>query len=162
MICRVEVPAGYSLLLRYKGPWPFGTVPQAPEGTLVQTSESGHPLQIGILETMGGPGRHFYSPFEYKTELVKDEIIPPGKIGIVVSKVGKPLPSGTYLADEEGYRGIRRKVLTPGRYRMNSYAYDVKVDTVDVTACVGSKVGIQLPLARRTRRYRSRRAMLAS
>ena len=29
-ICRIEVPAGSSLLVRYKGPWPFGTRPQRP------------------------------------------------------------------------------------------------------------------------------------
>ena len=33
----------------------------------------------------------------------------------------------------KGYRGILRKVLTPGRYRINKYAYDVKI--VDVDAC---------------------------
>src|SRR5436190_23854552 len=91
MICRIEVPAGSSLLVRYKGPWPFGTRPQAPEGTLVQTDAAGRPLQVGILETMPGTGRHFYSPLEYETQLVKDEVIPPGKIGVVVSKVGNPL-----------------------------------------------------------------------
>jgi len=133
MICRIEVPAGSSLLVRYKGPWPFGTRPQAPEGTLVQTDAAGRPLQVGILEAMPGTGRHFYSPLEFETQLVKDEVIPPGKIGVVVSKIGKPLPEGTYLADEKGYRGILRKVLTPGRYRINKYGFDVKI--VDVDAC---------------------------
>ncbi len=32
-------------------------------------------------------------------------------------------------------------MLTPGRYRINSYGYEVEV--VDVTACVGSAVGVQ-------------------
>jgi hypothetical protein len=89
---------------------------------------------VGILEAMPGPGRHFYSPLEYETELVADTIIPPGKLGVVVAKFGKPLPAGTYLADEEGYRGIRRQVLTPGRYRINKYGFDVRV--TDVDACV--------------------------
>jgi hypothetical protein len=140
MICRIEVPAGSSLLVRYKGPWPFGTSTQAPEGTLVQTDAAGRPLQVGILEAMPGPGRHFYSPLEYETQLVQDEIIPPGKIGVVVSKIGKPLPEGTYLADEKGYRGILRKVLTPGRYRINKYGYDVKVVDVDACAEPGTRV----------------------
>jgi hypothetical protein len=133
-ICRVEVPPGSSLLIRYKGPWPFGSTPQAPEGTLVKTDAGGRPLQVGILEAMAGPGRHFYSPLEYETQLVKDEVIPPGKVGVLVSKIGKPLPEGTYLVDEPGHRGIVRKVLTPGRYRINRYGFDVKV--VDVDACV--------------------------
>ena len=141
MICRTEVPPGYSLLLRYKGPFPFGTVPQAPEGTLVQTDRRGRPLQVGILEAMPGPGRHFYSPLEFETQLVPDEIVPPGKIGVVVSKIGKPLPAGTYLADEEGYRGIRRRVLTPGRYRINRYGFDVKL--VDTDACVEPRTRVK-------------------
>ena len=131
--CRIEVPAGHSLNERYKGPWPFGSSTLAPEGTLVQTAGAGRPIQVGILEAMPGSGRHFYSPLEYETHLVKDEVIPPGKIGVLVSKIGKPLPEGTYLVDAKGYRGILRKVLTPGRYRVNTYAYDVKV--VDVDAC---------------------------
>src|SRR5262249_27343833 len=49
MICRIEVPAGYSLLVRYKGPWPFGTTSQPPQGTLVRLDAAGHPLQVGIL-----------------------------------------------------------------------------------------------------------------
>jgi hypothetical protein len=134
VICRTEVPPGYSLLIRYKGPWPFGSAPLAPEGTLVKTDGQGRPLQVGILEAMPGPGRHFYSPLEYETSLVKDQVIPPGKLAVVVSRVGKPLPPGTYLADEDGYRGVRRRVLTPGRYRLNTYAYDVR--QVDVDACV--------------------------
>jgi hypothetical protein len=132
MICRVEVPAGSSLLVRYKGPWPFGSTTQAPEGTLVKVV-AGRPLEVGILENMPGPGRHFYSPLEYETQLVPDQLIPPGKIGVVVSKIGKPLPEGTYLVDDKGFRGILRKVLTPGRYRINTYAFDVKI--VDVDSC---------------------------
>jgi regulator of protease activity HflC (stomatin/prohibitin superfamily) len=133
-VCRTEVPPGYSLLLRYRGPWPFGNAPQAAEGELVKADAAGRPLKVGILESMVGPGRHFYSPLEYEKTLVKDQVVPPGKLGVVVSKVGKPLPAGTYLADADGFRGIRRQVLTPGRYRMNAYAYDVRV--VDVDACV--------------------------
>jgi regulator of protease activity HflC (stomatin/prohibitin superfamily) len=135
VFCRTEVPPGYSLLVRYKGPWPFGSSTLAPEGTLVQTAGAGRPVQVGILEAMPGPGRHFYSPLEYETHLVKDEVISPGKIGVLVSKIGKPLPEGEYLVDAKGYRGILRKVLTPGRYRINTYAYDVKV--VDADACAG-------------------------
>ena len=106
----------------------------------MQTDAAGRPLQVGILEAMPGTGRHFYSPLEYETQLVKDEVVPPGKIGVVVSKIGKPLPEGTYLADEKGYRGILRKVLTPGRYRINKYGFDVKIVDVDACAEPGTKV----------------------
>ena len=89
---------------------------------------------------MPGPGRHFYSPFEYETKVVPDLIIEPGSLGLVTASVGKEPPAGFMLADE-GYRGIRRRVLTPGRYRINPYAY--KVETIDVARCVGSVGGIR-------------------
>jgi hypothetical protein len=140
MICRIEVPPGYSLLLRYKGPWPFGASSQAQPGTLVQTDSAGRPQQVGILENMPGPGRHFYSPLEYESQLVEDEVIPPGKIGVLISKIGKPLSEGTFLVDAKGYRGILRKVLTPGRYRINRYGYDVKVVGVDACAETNTRI----------------------
>jgi hypothetical protein len=139
MICRREVPPGQSLLLRYKGPWPFGGVAQAPEGTLVSVDKWGRPERVGILEVMPGPGRHFYSPLEYEIEYVPDIVIKPGEIGLVTAKVGKDLPAGTFVADE-GYKGVQRKLLTPGRYRINKYAY--QVEEVSITACVGSGGGV--------------------
>ena len=90
---------------------------------------------------MPGPGRHFYSPLEYETDLVKDAVILPGKLGVVVSKIGKPLPEGSYLVDAKGYRGILRKVLTPGRYRINKYGYEVKI--VDVDACAEASTRVK-------------------
>ncbi|WP_435006728.1 SPFH domain-containing protein [Tundrisphaera lichenicola] len=139
MVCRIEVPPGNSLLLRYKGPFPFaiGKMEQAPDGTLVRLDSSGRPMQVGILEAMPGPGRHFYSPLEFETELVPDILIEPGKIGLVTAKVGRSRAGGSYLVDVEGDRGVWRRVLTPGRYRFNIYGYDVKL--VDVDACVETR-----------------------
>ncbi len=136
--CRVEVPPGQSLLLRYKGPFPFAfRVTPAPDGTLVRLDSSGRPEHVGILEAMPGPGRHFYSPLEYERELIPDVLVEPGKIGVVTARMGKSLPAGTYLVDREGDRGVLRKVLTPGRYRLNKYAFDVKV--VGADACVETR-----------------------
>jgi hypothetical protein len=141
-VCRIEVPPGESLLLRYKGPFPFGLAERAPDGSLVKTDAKGRPLQVGILESMPGPGRHFYSPLEYEVKRVKDTVIEPGKLGVVTSKVGKSLPAGQYLADDPSYRGIQRRVLTPGRYRLNEYAFDVSV--VPVSACVATTGGVRI------------------
>ena len=136
--CRVEVPPGYSLKLRYVGPFPFalGRVDKA-DGTLVKLDASGRPSQIGILEAMPGPGRHFYNPFEFERELVPDIVVKPGQVGIVTSKMGKDRVGGSFLVDKEGDRGVWRKVLTPGRYRMNNYAYDVKL--VNADACLATR-----------------------
>lgn len=141
-VCRIEVPAGKSLLVRYKGPWPFGGVAQADEGTLVKLDKRGRPERVGILETMPGPGRHFYSPLEYEVKEVDDITVKPSEIGLVVAKVGKDLPAGTYVADE-GYKGIQRKLLTPGRYRINPYAFEV--EPKPLSACVGSNGGVKYP-----------------
>lgn len=124
-LCRREVPAGHSLLLRYKGPFPFGSAPMAAEGTLSKADARGRALEIGILEFMPGPGRHFYNPLEYERQIVPDILIGVNEIGVVTSKIGKNLPNGEILANEPGFRGTWRKVLTPGRYRMNPYAYEV-------------------------------------
>lgn len=140
MFCRIYVPPGQSLLLRYKGPWPFGGATQAPEGTLVTLDKSGRPEAVGILAAMPGPGRHFYSPLEYETSLVDDIVIKPGQIGLVTAKVGKDLPAGVYVADE-GFKGTQRQLLTPGRYRINPYGYEVK--PLPINACVGTSGGVR-------------------
>lgn len=122
---RVYVPEGYSLLLRYKGPLLFGERKMAKPGYFAQDGE------IGILEKMVGPGRHFYCPIWWETTVVPDTVIKTGEVGVVTSKIGEPLQEGTFLVDGDlgktGHKGIVRKVLTPGRYRINPYGYEVKV-----------------------------------
>lgn len=141
MICRVEVPPGKSLLLTYKGPFPpIRSVPGAAEGTLVKLDKNGKPQSSGVLEVMPGPGRHFYSPLEYRYEFVDDTLIKPGEIGLVTAKMGKPLPTGRTLA-EPGERGPQRRVLTPGRYRIDT-RYAFKVDVLPVSACVATNGGV--------------------
>ncbi len=84
--------------------------------------------QKGVQREVLGEGRHFRNPvlFEHKIEPVT--IIPPGKIGVVTSKVGSELPPGEFLAGP-GQKGILRTVLGPGKYRLNPYGY--KIDIVD-------------------------------
>ena len=125
-----------------------------PGEMLVITAKSGKdkpPDQIlakagekGILEDVLGEGRHFVWPILYETEKKKVVDIQPGQIGIVVSKVGKPLSPGEILAGE-GQKGIRRKVLPPGRHRLNPYGYDILL--VDVTRIDPGFVGFSVALA---------------
>ncbi len=124
--------------LRYRGPFPFaiGRVEKA-DGTLVKLDAHGRPSQVGVLEDMPGPGRHFYNPLEFERELVPDVIVKPGQVGLVTSKMGKDRTGGSFLVDNDGERGVWRKVLTPGRYRLNNYAYEVKL--VDADACLGAR-----------------------
>ncbi len=84
--------------------------------------------QKGIQREVLGEGRHFRDPIMFDCKIVPVTIIPPGKIGVVTSKIGDDLPPGEFLADA-GQKGIWRTVLGPGKYRLNPYGY--KIDIVD-------------------------------
>ena len=126
---RIYVPVGQSLLLRYKGPLVFGTARPA-VGRFAVRDNSGRP-EVGIIEDMPGPGRHFYCPVWWERKLVPDIEVQPNEIGLVTSKFGETLPPGQYLVDGEigtvKHAGVLRKVYGPGRYRVNPYGYDFKI-----------------------------------
>ena len=131
---RVYVPEGNSLVLRYKGPpLPFlpGNRPVASPGQFAKVDENGHPLEIGILKDMRGPGRHFFWIGWWETKLVPDIKVKPGEVAVVSSKMGDDLKNGQFLVDGDldatTQKGILRKVFGPGTYRINDYAYNVKV-----------------------------------
>jgi hypothetical protein len=129
-INRVYVPEGYSLRLRYKGPLIFGKREYAKTGYWADEG------QIGVLQRLRGPGRHFYCPIWWERELKEDIVIAPEEVGIVTCKLGDTLPDGEFIVDgdigDTKHKGILRKALGPGRYRINDYGYTV--------AIVGTKV----------------------
>ena len=121
---RVYVPEGQSLLLRYKGPLFFTWGNHyATRGQFAKDGE------IGVMEMMPGPGRHFYCPIWWERTLVDDIVVEPGQLAIVTSKLGGNLPSGQFLVDgdlgETKCKGILRRTFGPGRYRINPYGYEV-------------------------------------
>lgn len=132
---RIYAPPQHSVLLRYKGPplpIPFlGKRPAATPGQFAKVDESGRPEEVGIIKEMLGPGRHFRCPLWWERTLVPDIIIEPGSVGVATSKLGENLPSGQFLVDGElgstNAKGILRKVLGPGTYRVNPYAYEVSI-----------------------------------
>jgi regulator of protease activity HflC (stomatin/prohibitin superfamily) len=142
MVNRIYVDEGYSLLLRYKGkPLPFlpGISKAAEPGQFAKVDEGGNPMELGVLEQMRGPGRHFYCPIWWERIIVEDQVVEPGHVGIATSKMGKPLPQSQYLVDgnlgSTENKGIVRKVFGPGRYRVNTYAYEFKqVELVKITS----------------------------
>src|SRR5579862_2200312 len=84
---RIYVPKGKSLLLRYKGfPLLGSGLPPAKPGHFAQVDDSGRPVELGILERMRGPGRHFYCPLWWERELVSDTVIDAGEVGLVACK----------------------------------------------------------------------------
>jgi len=133
VFCRVYVPEGHSLLLRYKGP----LILPADEPVAGRLAEEG---QVGVMREMKGPGRHFFNPIYWERTIVPDVVVMPHQIGVVTCKVGDPLPSGKFLVDGDlqgeaisQSRGILRKVFGPGRYRANPYAYEFKIVGTEVS-----------------------------
>lgn len=115
--CRFYVPPNHMAVIISQGG------KELPPGQIL--AEKG---QKGVQREVLGEGRHFRDPvmFEHKIEPVT--IIPPGKIGVVTSKIGEELPPGEFLAGP-GQKGILRSVLGPGKYRLNPHGY--KIDIVD-------------------------------
>src|SRR5258708_2467491 len=146
-INRVYVEVGQSLLLQYKGPILFGSRNAPKDGRLADMTKG----EVGVIEQMPGPGRHFYGPLWWERTIVKDEIVLPGEVAIVTSLVGKDLSSRTPAAGEGGagngsndqflvdgdlgkseYKGVLRKVYGPGQYRVNPYAFKFNKIKTDI------------------------------
>jgi regulator of protease activity HflC (stomatin/prohibitin superfamily) len=134
--------------------WGFCRFYVEPNEMAVITAKVGEPLppgqilakegQKGIQRTVLGEGRHFLNPILYEREIVPVIIIPPGKVGVVTSKVGEKLPAGEFLADA-GQKGIWRTVLGPGKYRLNPYGY--QVDIVDAISIPIGYAGVLTSLS---------------
>ncbi len=100
--------------------------------------------QKGVQEEPLAEGRHFRNPIFFDWNIVTATKIPAGKVGVVTSKVGKELPAGEFLANE-GEKGVWRRVLGPGFYRLNPVGY--KVDIVDAVSIPVGYVGVVTSLS---------------
>lgn len=136
--------------------WGFCRFYVGPDTMAVVTAKSGDTLppgqilakpgQRGIQEQVLGEGRHFLNPWLYEHRILPVVAIPPGKVGVVTSKVGTELPPGEFLA-EPGQKGIWRGVLGPGKYRLNPYGY--QIDIVDAVSIPVGYVGVVTSLSGR-------------
>ncbi len=134
--------------------WGFCRFYVAPGAMAVVTAKSGEALppgqilakpgQRGIQEQVLGEGRHFLNPWWYEHKIMPVIAIPPGKVGVVTSKIGAELPPGEFLA-EPGQKGIWRRVLGPGRHRLNPYGY--QIDIVDAVSIPVGYVGVVTSLS---------------
>ncbi len=100
--------------------------------------------QKGTQADVLGEGRHFLNPIMYEWHIIPVLTILPGKIGIVTAKVGKDLPEGEFLANDD-QKGIWRRVLGPGKYRMNPYGYNIEI--ADATIVPVGYAGVMTSLA---------------
>jgi hypothetical protein len=122
------VPADKMLVLVAK------TGREMPAGQII--AEKG---QKGVLLEPLGPGRHFVNPFLFERQLQDQIVVGGGQVGVVISKFGSELPTGEFLAGP-GQRGIQREVLMAGTYKLNPYAYDVRL--VNITEIEPGYVGV--------------------
>jgi hypothetical protein len=122
--CRFYVPPNHMAVIISQGG------KELPPGQIL--AEKG---QKGVQREVLGEGRHFRDPIMFERKIVPVTLIPPGKIGVITSKVGTELPSGEFLAGP-GQKGILRTVLGPGKYRLNPYGY-----TVDIVDAMSVPIG---------------------
>lgn len=112
------------------------------------------PEHKGIQREVLAEGRHFYNPYTWSWQVVKQIEIAPGDMGIKISLTGDDLGYGDFLArvNEKGEaitKGIMPGVLNPGRYPINPYLYAVEIQK-PVTIAAGFKgvvTNLAAPLA---------------
>lgn len=85
----------------------------------------------GVQSAVLTEGRHWFNPYDWEWEVIKQQEIPEGKLGVLVSLTGDDLPYGEFLArlDEKGdptTKGIMPEVLKPGRHPINPYLFRVE------------------------------------
>jgi uncharacterized membrane protein YqiK len=101
------------------------------------------------------PGTYRINTLLFSVSLVDAVIVPPGKIGVVEARDGKPLVSGRVIAryvdcnsfqdaqafmEGGGERGPQAAVIAPGNYRLNPFLFSVQLaDAIDIP---DNKVGI--------------------
>ena len=113
--CRVYVPEGKMAIVTAKTGAPL------PPGRIL--AEAG---EKGVQRVPLAEGRHFLNPINNDWKIVPAVTIPAGSIGVVTSKTGKELAPGEILAPDDDSKGVWRRVLGPGTYRLNPEGYDVK------------------------------------
>ncbi len=71
-------------------------------------------------------GRYFPNPYSYKRIKTRVVNISQSEVGVLVRRFGKPLPFPKTVATAPDERGPVADVLLPGRYPINTLAYEVQ------------------------------------
>ena len=164
ILAAATIGAAWSVCRAYVGPNECLVLIRKTGEPLPPDQKIAEPGQQGIQREALGPGRYFFNPLKWQWEthpLVKisagdpatwrevwkkgspDYAIPElrgdwPEVGVVTSLAGKTWTGTTEVVDA-GFQGIQRKVLTPGTYRLNPYAYKVeRVPAIVVPlGCIG-------------------------
>ena len=126
--CRIEPGADeLAVLIRKTGD-------NLPSGEILALQPDQKGIQLDVLTA----GRYFKNPYTWDWEIVKVTDIPAGRLGVKTRLYGKDLLPGKILAEKDT-KGILPEVLSPGKYFINPYAYQVQVmDAINIRpGCVG-------------------------
>ena len=121
----------------------FGANKELPDGRIIATKG-----EAGFQAKTLAPGLYWGMwPWQYGVDMQPFTIIPEGKIGLVLSNDGAELPTGNILArkvpcdnfqDTEaflnsgGQKGRQTHILTPGTYRINTFAFTITVADMSI------------------------------
>lgn len=114
--CRIEPGADQIAILIRK------TGTDLPSGHILAAGPDQKGIQLEVL----AEGRYFYNPYTWGWEIHRVTDIPAGKLAVQTRLYGVQLPPGRVIATE-GTKGIVDRVLRPGKYRINPYAYHVEI-----------------------------------
>jgi uncharacterized membrane protein YqiK len=129
----------------------FGSHRSLPDGSIIALRG-----EAGFQADTLAPGLHFgLWPAQFKVQLVPFLTIPPGKVGCVEARDGKPLPAGRIIARQVdcnsfqdahaflqngGERGPQMALIAPGTYRINPLLFHVELaNAIDIP---DNKVGV--------------------
>ncbi|MFC4815791.1 MULTISPECIES: SPFH domain-containing protein [unclassified Flavobacterium] len=114
----------------------FGTDKALPDGRIIATKG-----EAGFQAQTLAPGLYWGMwIWQYSVDMSPFTIIPEGKIGLVLSKDGKEIPTGRILArkvacdnfqdataflNNGGQKGRQTAFITTGSYRINTFLFDV-------------------------------------
>ncbi len=97
--------------------------------------------QRGPQETVLRPGTYYINPYLFEVSIRPVTVINQGEVGVLISNIGRDPMDLTEASPEsesgklrhvvpEGYRGIQRNVIGPGKYNLNPLVFSlVKVPT---------------------------------
>ena len=122
-----------------------------PDGRILATKG-----EAGIQARALAPGLYWLMwPWQFSVTMQPFTVIPPGKIGLILSNDGQELPVGHILArrvecdnfqdavtflENRGQKGRQTQVLPSGTYRINTLAFSVTL--TDITIIRENMVGI--------------------
>jgi len=115
-----------------------GAHSKLPDGRIIATKG-----EAGFQAKTLAPGLYWRMwPWQFSIDMMPFTVIPEGKIGLVLSKDGAEIPTGSILArkvdsdnfqdaqkflDNGGQRGRQTAFITAGSYRINTHLFDITI-----------------------------------